>query len=142
MKQRAVLTVLWLGAFLVCIGLVELYLSRRDAAGLLALLPEDRVPALKPLASLYGAYLAGILAFWFTKPFKAPRKDARRRFQFALALACTLIFNGIVVYLVARGHLWREGNVIDDILTATKLAALLSFIVGPVNLYYFGATRT
>ena len=142
MRERATLTAIWLGAFVVAFLFIELYIGKKDAAGLKVLLPEDRIDVLRPIALLYSGYLTGVLACWFARPFKAVLDDQARRIRFVIAVACTIIFNVVVLYLVGREHVWTGGNVVDDIHTAVKVAALMSFIVAPANLYYFGIKST
>jgi hypothetical protein len=138
MRERTVLTALWLAAFVAALLLVESYVNRRNADGIAILLSDDRLDALKPLSGLYGVYLAGILGFWFAKPFKEIADDRARRVRFRIALACTLIFNAMILYMVGREHLAPGGNVLADIRSAVKIAAWMSLVVAPVNLYYFG----
>lgn len=138
MRERVLLTAVWLTALVLSLLLAESYIGRRNASGIAILLEEDRPDAWKPLISLYGGYLAGILAFWFAKPFKKITSDRARAIRFWIALTCTLVFNGVVLYMVGREHLAPGGNVLEDIRSAVRIGAWLSVLVGPVNLYYFG----
>jgi hypothetical protein len=140
MKDRLQLTAVWLAGLAVALVLVEAYAWRRDAAGIRLLLPEDRAGLFKPLLALYGGYVGGLLAFWFVRPFKRPRKDGAMRMRFRIALACTLLFNLTILYLVGYRHLsaGSGGTLLDDVRLAQQTAVWLSFVVAPVNLYYFG----
>ncbi|MCC6670316.1 MAG: hypothetical protein IT458_04600 [Planctomycetes bacterium] len=140
MKRRAVLTVIWLVGFLLSIALAELYLHRRDADGLRILLPEDRLPVMQPVFLFFGGYLGGILGFWFLRPFKSAKSDEAERFRFFLALVCTLIFVLTFVFFVAYVHLFgpEEGGVRAHVGTGVTICGWMSFVVAPVNLYYFG----
>lgn len=120
------------------LGLIESYVGKPDASGVFVLLEEDRLPTMKPMILLYGSYLAGILAFWFLRPFRMPRAGGADRQRFWIAMACTLLFNGSIVYLVARAHLRPGAIVADDVDGAAKLALWLSFVVAPINFHYFG----
>jgi len=138
MRERATITAIWLLSFIVTLLIVESYVGRQNAAGISILLNEDRLDALKPLTGLYGGYMAGILGFWFAKPFKEIENDRARLVRFGIALVCTLVFNAVVLYMVAREHIAPGGNVITDIHSAVKIAGWLSIVVAPINLYYFG----
>lgn len=142
MRELTVLTAIWFAAFVAALLLVESYVVRKNADGFAILLADNRLDALKPLIGLYGGYLAGILGFWFAKPFKEIEDDRARRVRFRIALACTIIFNAWILYMVGREHLMPGGEVLTDIHSAVKIAAWLSVVVAPVNLYYFGIKKT
>ena len=139
MKRPFVLTAIWLASFLAVLAVIESYIQVRDPSGKTVLIPEDRVDAMRPLIAVYGSYLAGILGFWFVKPFR-PIASLRRwhQYRFTIALACTLIFNLVILYMVSQEYIAGNRLVLDDVQTAAILAGLLSFIVAPVNAYYFG----
>ena len=138
MRDRALLTGLWLLAFVASLLIVESYVGRLNAQGQQILLTEDRLPTIQPLIKLYGAYLVGILGFWFAKPLPEASTDRASRIRFVLAVACTLLFNLCVLYLVAGEHRHPGGMVLADVENAVKLGAWLSLLVAPVNAYYFG----
>jgi hypothetical protein len=137
-RDRWILTAIWLLSLVLCVVLVELYIGKQNSAGLVILLDEDRIDALKPVAVLYGGYLTGILGFWFLKPFKAAGTSRAGRARFWIAAACSIFFNTLIVYYIGHGHFDGGEGVLDDISTAGKVAGLLSFLVAPVNAYYFG----
>lgn len=139
MNKQLLLTAIWLASFMGTLAVIESYVQVEDAAGKTVLIPEDRVDAMKPVVAVYGGYLTGILAFWFLKPFR-PLRNPRRwhQYRFAVALACTLVFNAIILYLVSQHYLAGHDLVLDDVDTASTFAGLLSFVVAPVNAYYFG----
>ena len=138
MRERTALTAIWLVFFVATLLMVESYVGHPNAAGIAILLDEDRLDALKPLTALYGGYLAGILGFWFARPFKEIENDRARQVRLGIALVCTLVFNVVVLYMVAREHLAPGGNVINDVDSAVKIAGWLSVVVAPINFYYFG----
>jgi len=139
-KSRIILTAIWLLAFAFGVGIIESYLHIRDEQGIRILLAEDRIACMRPLLVLYGAYISGILAFWYLRPFRPSPSDKVERVRFRLAIACTLAFNAPILYLVAQWHVTggTTQGVLADVRTAVTWAALASFLVGPVNLYYFG----
>jgi hypothetical protein len=121
--------------------MVELYIGKSvtvEGREMLVLLQEDRLDALKPVFTIYGAYLAGILAFWYTKPFKPLKSDGAEAFRFWLAIACAAVFNGWIIYMVSRGHFMMEPPVMADIASAVQIASWMSVIVAPANAFYFG----
>jgi hypothetical protein len=136
-----VLTVLWVGAFVAALILLELYGYRHDAAGKVFLTSQDRFELMTPVITIYSFYLAGILGFWYTKPFKVRRAGRTRAFRFGLALTCTLIWNSYVLYLIGYKHLFPAHDVstVGDYVNAGRnLGLWLSFVVAPANFYYFG----
>jgi hypothetical protein len=138
MKGRFTLTAIWIGSFILALIIIESYIVRLDA-GQAVLLPEDRLDCLRPLMALYGSYLAGILAFWFARPLSAARIPAAwRRRQFTIAVICTALFNAILLYLISQQYIVANRIVVEDVGTAVTTAGLLSFIVAPVNAFYFG----
>lgn len=141
MKNRILLTCVWMIGFLIALLLIELTINLENANGLVFLLEEDRLDAMKPVIGIYTGYLAGLLAFWFLRPFPKPKSGRGERFRFRLALVCTVFFNLVVIYMIARGIVWPQMLIDGYLQQATSLAALLSFLVAPVNFYYFG-TKT
>ncbi|WP_020683951.1 hypothetical protein [Marinobacterium rhizophilum] len=141
MVERATLTCLWIGSFVLAMLVVELYIGKTvsiDGLDMLVLLQEDRLDAMKPLFTIYGSYLAGILAFWYAKPFKPAKSDGAERFRFWLAMACAAVFNGWILYMVSRAHFTTGATVMADILSAVQIASWMSVIVAPANAFYFG----
>jgi hypothetical protein len=139
LRSRIALTVLWLGALTAALVLVESYQHAR-VNNIQILLPEDREAIMTQLSYLFGPYLVGILGFWYTQPFPAQPTDKARRARFLFALVCTSILIGVVLYFVAYVHLFgtEGGTVLSNVKLGVKIAGLFSFLVAPVNLYYFG----
>ena len=138
MSTRAILTTIWIGAFLLAVVIAESYFYRTTATGIPFLLPSDRVTVCKMLALIYAANIGAVLASWFIKPFHAPKRPAATRFVTALALILTVAYNLILLYLIGQGHL-SQTDTIDIILDRVKLiAGVLAFLTIPVNSYYFG----
>ena len=57
---------------------------------------------------------------------------------FVLAVLCTIVFNGILLFVIGHGYLQPERDILTDLQNATTLAVGLSFVIAPVNWYYFG----
>ncbi len=140
MKERLVITVIWLVAFILSILIVESYVHTQTGDGIQILFAEDRLLCMKPLILLFSSYLAGILAFWFLKPFKTSKIDKTDKVRFWLATTCTLVFVLVVLYFVSYVHVFGidEGGVLNNIDMGISIAKMMSFIVAPINLYYFG----
>jgi hypothetical protein len=137
-----VLTAIWIGSFLCSLIIVEIYVHIHRA-GILVLLPEERLDCMKPLIFLYGAYIPVILAFWFLKPFSAPTSDAAADARFRIATICTIAFNGMVLILIAQNLFSTSPMpVLFNVKSAVAIAGWISFIVAPINAYYFGAKKT
>ncbi len=140
MKARVVITVIWLVAFILSILIVESYVHTQTSDGLQILFSEDRLSCMKPLMVLFSSYLVGILAFWFLKPFKPTKIDVTEKIRFWLAISCTLIFVLVILYFVSYVHIVGidDGGVLNNINTGISIAKMMSFIVAPINFYYFG----
>lgn len=139
MTQRVWLTVSWILCMVACLILVELYF-RRTVGGLAFVFPEQRPEMFKPIVALYGGHLGAILIAWFVRPFKALRKRKNAKTLFVIAVVCTLIWNLSVLYLVGQRHIWPEqsGTVVDDLQVAVLFGSVFSFLLAPINFYYFG----
>ena len=138
MKTRTSLTAIWLVSFAISVTLILSYL-RTEHNGMRILFTSDLGPTLRPLCVLYGSYLAGILGFWFFKPFKLPAD--RGHIRFYLAVSCTLLLNAPIIWFLLQWHLAGEGrseSVQTDVESAISWAKWASFLVAPINLYYFG----
>ena len=140
MKSRLAIIGIWLLGLILSLIILESYIHTTTEDGLNFLLPEDRLPSMTPLVTIFGTYLGGILSFWFLKPFKPIKSDHAEIFRFWLAIICTLLFVGVILYFVSYTYIYfpNDTTVIDNITTGSKVAALLSFVVAPVNFYYFG----
>ena len=136
-----ILTAIWFASFVIALAIIESYVQLRDENGYRYILPSERMPLMKPMLITYSAYLAGILAFWFLKPFQAPKTDRATRVRFILALGCTLLFNLVIAYLLAEGYFVPKGTVTaaDCAERAETWAKYASFLVAPVNAFYFGS---
>ena len=139
MSQRAWLTFAWLLGLAACLVIIEMYF-RRTVDGIAYVFEDQRPELLGPIASLYSVHIAGILGSWFVHPFKPPRARRSAEIVFAIALACTLIWNIGAVYLVGQRLVWPEqsGTLVNDLSVAKQFGTLFSFLVAPVNIYYFG----
>jgi hypothetical protein len=137
-RARIILTVMWIAAFIGSLILVESYVHTRDSAGMRYMLPEDRPDCIKPLFILYGVYLGGILSAWFVHPFPPAKSESAVRARFVLAVWCTAIFNGVILFLLVQSYFDVHTTVLANTRQAMDLAQWGSFLVAPVNLYFFG----
>lgn len=106
------------------------------------ILEQERLECLRPLLEFYGAYVAGILSFWYFGRFPRLGGPNLEKHRFLVALLCTLILNVVLLYVAAGVYLRGTIDFPQDIRDAVQIATELSFLVAPVNLYYFGMKRT
>jgi hypothetical protein len=108
--------------------------------GIPFLFPDSRAQYLQPISAIYGTYIASILGAWYVRRFKPPPQDPEARYLFFIALLCTLTWNFGVIYLVGQRHIWpyQGGTLESDLSTALQFGTWFSFLVLPVNVYYFG----
>ena len=132
MRSRAILTAIWLASLAAAVFLVEWSVHT------FRIVEQQRVDCLAPLLKFYGAYLASILSFWYFG--RLPQLGGARleNVRFALACVCTMLLNSVLLYVSAGVYLRGTNDLTQDIQDAVRIAALLSFLVAPVNLYYFG----
>jgi hypothetical protein len=138
MRDRKVLTMLWIGSLLLAIGIVEAYFLRTTASGIAFLLPGERVEAYKCVAIVYGPTIGAILGCVFLRPFPIISSEDTRRFLFGLALVLSATYNLIVLYLLAQGHFSQTEHIGEILHRTQQIAIAFAFIVTPVNGYYFG----
>ena len=143
MRERVAITSVWLTGLCLSVGLIWSYTWTKNEDGLIFISPQSFLPYVGPVIGLYAAYLGGILTLWFLKPFPPSRTQRVDGVRFWLALSCTALFNIAVLLVLARQHLWGgPGDISADARTAVKLAGLLSFLVAPANVFYFGMRVT
>lgn len=141
MKSRVALTVVWLAGFVAALVMLRQYTLCSGDGCVPPMLPSQLVDTAKPLVAFFGGYLAVILAFWFTRPFPPAKAEHGDTVRFGIALVCTVIFIGVVLYISGRGLWMSDPTITVDQLVgdAVKAAAYMSFLVAPVNAYYFGS---
>jgi hypothetical protein len=126
---------------IVAVVVVESYVHTINRQGKRYLLPEDRDEALPRLLKGYGAYLSGVLAFWFLRPLARPKSDAADKSRFWIAMICTSFFNAAILFLLLECYFEPLGscNFPADVDTVMGLMKWLAFVIAPVNAFYFGA---
>jgi predicted transporter len=141
MKSRLILTLIWLSSLVLSIAALESYVHFHTSEGTRYLIEEDRADTMKPIAILYGAYLVGILGAWFVRPWKNPKAGKVEHQRFLIAIGCTVVFNVLILFFVLQAYLMpaERHDVAASVDAAVRAAEWLSFIVAPVNLFYFGA---
>ena len=137
-RRRSTLTTIWLASFVISIALIETLVWVRDTNGYRYILPQQRMEHMLPLIQVYSTILAGILAFWFVKPFRKLRGDAADRSRFRIALACTLVVNVLVLVMVLGIYIGTASSALQVLQNIRATFIALGFLVAPVNFYYFG----
>ena len=140
MRSQFALTLVWLLSFAAALAVLESYVHVKTPEGKRYLVEEDRNDLLPPILTTYGLYLGGILAFWFIKPIRPPKWSGAKA-RFLIAMLCTILFNAAIVFLLSQSYFVPEGrrDVGADVETAKSVMKWLSFIVAPVNAFYFGS---
>lgn len=138
MKTRLAIAILWLGALVAALILVECYFWLLDAEGYPHLLPDMRSEIYPPVIKIYSVTIAPLLAALYFRPFKPPASAPTGKALAYLAVALTAGYNLLLLYLLGQG-LWRDSLPLETIIAQAQQAALLlGFLVVPVNAYYFG----
>ncbi len=169
-RRRLVLCAIWFLSFFAAWAVLKLYslpiwpdektLSRPNVY----IESEDFMSCLKYACEFYCPYIAGILVFWF-KPLGLmdflerclsscpklsslfrkifePSGSARwPKVRFWLAVGCTVAFNFIFLIQVCTHLLDRSSYVLGDVEQGVTICAWMSFLVGPVQAFYFGAKK-
>ena len=143
MTRRAILTAIWFASLLVALAIVESYFLRHVVVigQSIPILTAGSRPAMyAQLAQIYSPSLLLIGAAWFAKPMNAITASRVEDWRFRIALAGTLLFNFIVLALIALHHLLpAEGNVLMAMTRAKSVSLVMAFLVAWPNLHYFGA---
>jgi hypothetical protein len=102
---------------------------------------ENLKNALYQLNALYAPYLGAILAFYFTTRQKPPESGAAAGMAFTLAAAGSLIWNFVILILVARVFflLGRIEPALKDMLF---FGSTLSWLIAPAIGFYFANPST
>lgn len=135
--ERLVITCVWGGGLLASVACALCYLLVRDGTEVPLLVWHDVVDVLKSVLAVYGAYLGGIIAFWFAKPFTPKRSPAHDRIRFWIALSGAVVVNLAFLGWMSIGY-WSSSARLEDILAAKNAMIWLAFVVAPANLYFFG----
>lgn len=144
LRARMFLTCIWLLSLILAVVVVESYVHVLTPEGKKYILPEDRNDALPRLLKGYAAYIAGVLAFWFVRPFSPPKSQAGDRYRFWIALTCTVFFNAAILFVLTETYFASasQRDFSADVDTAIGLMKWLSFLVVPVNAFYFGTKNS
>ncbi len=135
--ERLVITCVWGAGLVASLACALGYLMVRDGTGVPLLVWHDVVDVLKRVLAVYGAYLGGIIAFWFAKPFSPKRSPAHGRIRFWIALIGAVVVNLAFLGWLSIGY-WSTSARLEDILAARNAMIWLAFVVAPANLYFFG----
>ena len=143
MRRRAILTAIWFASLLVALAIVESYFLRHVVlmGQSIPILTAGSRPAMyAQLAQIYSPSLLLIGAAWFAKPLKPVTASRVEDWRFRIALAGTLLFNLIVLALIALHHLLpTEGEVLTAMTRAKSISLVMAFLVAWPNVHYFGA---
>lgn len=131
----AILSV-WIASLAISIAAVVFYSIHTDPSGIVLITNDDVADCLKSVAGLYGAYLGGILSAWLLRKLPNPKLRPGPA-VYSIALTCTVLFNLVFLYFLLRGY-FVETDVVKDVALGVRVALWFSFIVAPVNLYFFG----
>jgi hypothetical protein len=140
MQRRLYLSFIWLVSLALSVCVIESYVHATTRDGYKFILPEDRDDQLPKVLAAYGAYIGGILIFWFIKPFPNTSSEAIEKYRGPIAYFCTIFFNAVIVYFLFGCYLSKpeNRNFAEDCRIAINCFKWLSFIVAPVNAFYFG----
>jgi len=133
---RTLLTVVWVGFFLMNLSII-LYVYQRGWIE-----RDNFILGAKQLSDLYAPYVGGITIFhWSTKTEHSGIVSRRSRTGFFLAFYVSLFWNGLLVaFLVplALGH----GDVTAALENTKDIGGMLSWLVGGAVGFYFGGPAT
>jgi len=145
-RARIALTMTWVLAMLAGLALVYGYTFFTDGQGIRLLLDEELETLLKPMLAIYALHLSSILAAWYVKPLALVKPPWHAgSWLCRLAVAGTLLFNGMLLYALSVPY-WRLSACLGPspcvemlVERITFLAKALSFLILPVNWYYFAS---
>jgi len=138
-KHQAIILSTWVIFLAVSIIGSGYYAFHANDEGILFITNDDLYDLLFPISVTYGSYLGAILVAYFTKPISASFYSAEKdSYYFYLALILTIGFNLIINYFVYRSYFVDDPDLIKDFNKLEDIALWFSFMVAPVNLFYFG----
>jgi hypothetical protein len=99
-----------------------------------------RETALNPVVTVYLSYLGGMLLFVFGSRWTKKASESDDLFRYILALICTLLFNGMFLYILSRPLAGSVNNLLiqNSASRACTQAHNWSFLVAPIMAFYFG----
>lgn len=98
---------------------------------------DSFLAAFKQWSALYAPYIGAItLFFWGTAKKQDESKTTASKGAFYLALVCSLIWNVVILILLAHAFL-GNGSIEESMKSVTEVAALLSWLVAGSIGYYF-----
>lgn len=143
MKRRLVLSAIWMCALLLAVLITEAYFARTVIVmdqQVHILTSTSRVAAYQALAQIYGPMILLMGSAWFAKVFKDVTDSAVEVMRFRLAMASTLLYNAIMLGMLAAPHFGSpEGMVLSAFDDARKVGLALAFLLAWPNVHYFGA---
>jgi hypothetical protein len=139
MKSRLALSLIWLGSLVAAIIPSEPYVYLKDTNGKYCLMADDRDKFLSTVLTVCRSYLTAVLAFWFIKPFRAPRTGRASAIRSGLAGLCTVLCNAFLLVALTLIHLFHPGHpdLGADIGSFEHMSKRMSIFAAPVNPHYF-----
>ncbi len=134
-KARTVMALIWVVFFFAnMLAVVYLYVDEWIGA-------DNFQLSLSQLSSSYATYVGVVILFYFgsRKQIKTDRRRAGA--PFALALAGSLLWNGIITLFIVQ-LLFQRGTIEDAIEQIEFISATLSWLVAPLVGYYFGVSSS
>jgi len=102
---------------------------------------DNFLAAFKQWSALYAPYIGAItLFFWGTAKKEDDSKTIASKGAFYLALVCSVIWNVVILLLLAHAFLWN-GSIEESMKNMIEVAALLSWLVAGSIGYYFANKR-
>jgi hypothetical protein len=143
MKHRYQLACLWFAFVALGLVVVESYFWRHvNYMGQLTYIVTEgsRFSVYEQFVQIYSPIILVIGAAWFSKPLKPIDASKAELFRFRIALVGTVLFNVVVLYLLASYHSHvGEGTLVESLTATKRISLLLGFLVAWPNVYYFGA---
>ncbi len=134
-KARTVMALIWVVFFFAnMLAVVYLYVDEWIGA-------DNFQLSLSQLSSSYATYVGVVILFYFgsRKQIKTDRRRAGA--PFVLALAGSLLWNGIITLFIVQ-LLFQRGTIEDAIEQIEFISATLSWLVAPLVGYYFGVSSS
>jgi hypothetical protein len=132
-STSGILTTIWLLSFCICL-LVPTAAHLRSGIEF-----DTMTAALGGIADAYSANLAVILGFYFHARLKSQKNGSRSLSSLMVAVAATLIWNGLVVGTCIASLVYLI-PIEEATKTIATVAPKLSWLVAPMLGYYFASS--
>jgi hypothetical protein len=138
-KQKIVILLIWILSMVISLLGTLYYEWKTTKQGIVYITNEDMIEALKLVGVFYGTHLGARLLAAFVEHKKILSSRGKTYINcFLAAIICTVLFNTLVLFFVFHGYFATNPEILSDFKQLKSVGTVFSFLVIPINIYYFG----